>query len=164
MGKKLDLLFDLYISQSKLRRFGLYNGSLDLNRMNYWMSEIADHRNHLIHGHLEVVAMLDDDIKFTFHRRVKESDAPGGLELCDFRTFRSHLRHQIQVAEMLALFFRDAACFIRDEIPSDFYADRAKKQARQKEWWEREGQFMGLVIPENLRGIEPSLKGEIAAV
>jgi hypothetical protein len=162
MVQKLDMLFDFFRRLPQLREFGLYDGSLDLNKMNYWLSEISDHRNHMIHGHLEVSGVEENDVVFIFRRHIREDGALGGFGKWNWQTSRSYVRSQIQVAEMLALYFRDASKFLEGKIDRDYYAARAKKQALQKEWWSNEGQFMGLVLPDNLKGLEPLINGELA--
>jgi hypothetical protein len=164
MSKKLDLLFELFCALPRLREFGLQDGSLDLNRMNYWLSEIAEHRNHIVHGHLNFTWTDEDDVEYTFRRYIREEGAIGNLGQWNWRTYRSYVREQIRQAEMFAIFFRDACRFLEDEIDRDHYSALAKRQARQREWWIEEGQHMNLGFPDNIAGFGPLIRGEMSPV
>ncbi|OAN84307.1 hypothetical protein A8B78_07535 [Jannaschia sp. EhC01] len=162
MSRKLDMLFEFYCCLPRLREFGLGDGTLDLNRMNYWLSEIADHRNHMMHGHLSFTFFEHDEVEYTFRRFIREEGAIGKLGHWNWRTSRSYVQRQIRVAEMLALYFRDASRYLNEEIERDYLPALAKKQACQKEWWRETGQYLGLQEQKNFDVFAPFIKGEYA--
>ena len=161
-GPKIRRLIACYLKIPLLRRFGLADGSLDLIRIGYRLEEIFEHRNHMAHGDLIFTASDEVGTTYIFRRWVRDANMPGGLRLMSYKTHQEHIVYLRRTARMLSTYFGDSIRHFNGEITSDFYNQEAKKQSRQREWWNHTGQQMNLKFSENLKGLNRLITGEVA--
>lgn len=160
--KKVDFLYEFFRINPSIRRFGSGFPWHNLNGLGYMLEELFEKRNHLTHGVLRSTWAEDGELVFFFERLIKDKESTSGVRNKKYKTTRKIISIYSKIARNLTIYLEDLKKYLNDEISMNFYAERSKSQANQRDWWLTKGQFDQKRLLNGSDGILCLLRGDFA--